>query len=105
MQQQFTRPKFNWLALFVAVAGLFTLAAELIFRLSSLTYNRLSWSEILASQQSHSWHNIAANPLGGPLLVLERISSYVSHTNIFWLRLPSLIVAVIAVVFFYYVTR
>ncbi len=105
MQKRFTRPDFTWLSIIIALGGTVILVVELVFRLSSLTYHKLAWSEILINQQSHSWHNIAANPLGGPLLVLERLTTYLDNASAFWLRLPSAIAGIIAIWFFYYIAR
>jgi hypothetical protein len=109
MQKRFLRLKAslraNWLTLGFLTIGLALLIIELTFRLSSLTYHHLSSSEVSNDLYAHSWHNLAANPLNAPLLILERLTHYVSNHSVFWLRLPSVFAAILGAALFYYIIR
>jgi 4-amino-4-deoxy-L-arabinose transferase-like glycosyltransferase len=105
MQKRFNWPKSSWLTVTTAVVGLLGVSGELLFRLSSLTYHRLAAPEVQAAHAALGWREIIANPLGLPLLVLQRLFAYVNHSSVFWLRVPSVLAGVFAVMLFYYIVR
>jgi hypothetical protein len=103
MQKRLKRPSITWPSIIIVVIGAVLLLGELLFRLSSLTYHHLSLPEATVSQYLQSWHYIINNPLGAPLVVLQKVTQYISTTSVFWLRVPSVLTAAIGIGLFYYI--
>lgn len=84
-------------AIFVIVA---TIGALYVWRLGTLTTG-LSEGEVAARNESRSLSQIASNPIYAPYRILQHSIQLIGENGAFWLRLVSVIVALVLLYMFY----
>lgn len=98
------RLRTHWRMLGAVIGATALSSGILLIHLGNLT-NGLSQREIALNQQTSALSQIAQNPVGLPLHLLQWLVGLLPMQSAFWLRLPSVVLALMAIAAITYVMR